>query len=173
MSSVITDPPNALFTATSMIGFIAGAGIVVRNSIILVDFIELRLRECLPLEQAVVDACAVRFRPAPWPMAVPVLYDMANRHERTESVPTAAPMEGVSGVSPACPRRSRIKKTGACRRPRLKVTPQARTRVDSPRVLVPRSFIVNSSGTSNARFTAGEVCVRRRHLVVGVRANRV
>ena len=84
----------------------------------------------------------------------------------TESVPTAAPMEGVSEVSPARPRRSRIKKTGACRRPRLKVTPQARTPVDSPRVLVPRSFIVNSSGTSNARFTAGEVCMRRRHLVV-------
>ena len=35
---------RAFFTATSMIGFIAGAGIVVRNSIILVDFIELRLR---------------------------------------------------------------------------------------------------------------------------------
>jgi multidrug efflux pump subunit AcrB len=33
---------HAFFTATSMIGFIAGAGIVVRNSIILVDFIELR-----------------------------------------------------------------------------------------------------------------------------------
>jgi multidrug efflux pump subunit AcrB len=36
---------GAFFTATSMIGFIAGAGIVVRNSIILVDFIELRLRQ--------------------------------------------------------------------------------------------------------------------------------
>jgi multidrug efflux pump subunit AcrB len=46
-----------------MIGFIAGAGIVVRNSIILVDFIEMRLREGLPLEQAVIDAGAVRFRP--------------------------------------------------------------------------------------------------------------
>ena len=46
-----------------MIGFIAGAGIVVRNSIILVDFIELRLREGMPLDQAVVDAGAVRFRP--------------------------------------------------------------------------------------------------------------
>jgi multidrug efflux pump subunit AcrB len=54
---------GAFFTATSMIGFIAGAGIVVRNSIILVDFIELRLREGVPLEQAVVDAGAVRFRP--------------------------------------------------------------------------------------------------------------
>jgi multidrug efflux pump subunit AcrB len=54
---------GAFFTATSMIGFIAGAGIVVRNSIILVDFIELRVREGLPLEQAVVDAGAERFRP--------------------------------------------------------------------------------------------------------------
>jgi multidrug efflux pump subunit AcrB len=54
---------NAFFTATSMIGFIAGAGIVVRNSIILVDFIELRLKEGMPLDQAVVDAGAVRFRP--------------------------------------------------------------------------------------------------------------
>jgi multidrug efflux pump subunit AcrB len=54
---------GAFFTATSMIGFIAGAGIVVRNSIILVDFIELRLSEGQPLEQAVVDAGAVRFRP--------------------------------------------------------------------------------------------------------------
>ncbi len=54
---------GAFFTATSMIGFIAGAGIVVRNSIILVDFIELRLSDGMPLEQAVVDAGAVRFRP--------------------------------------------------------------------------------------------------------------
>jgi multidrug efflux pump subunit AcrB len=54
---------SAFFTATSMIGFIAGAGIVVRNSIILVDFIELRLREGMPLDQAVIDAGAVRFRP--------------------------------------------------------------------------------------------------------------
>jgi multidrug efflux pump subunit AcrB len=54
---------GAFFTATSMIGFIAGAGIVVRNSIILVDFIELRRREGVPLAEAVVDAGAVRFRP--------------------------------------------------------------------------------------------------------------
>jgi multidrug efflux pump subunit AcrB len=54
---------HAFFTATSMIGFIAGAGIVVRNSIILVDFVELRLKQGIPLEQAVVDAGAVRFRP--------------------------------------------------------------------------------------------------------------
>ncbi|MBI5624152.1 MAG: efflux RND transporter permease subunit [Elusimicrobia bacterium] len=54
---------GAFFTATSMIGFIAGAGIVVRNSIILVDFIELRRSEGMSLEEAVVDAGAVRFRP--------------------------------------------------------------------------------------------------------------
>lgn len=54
---------GAFFTATSMIGFIAGAGIVVRNSIILVDFIELRLRQGMTLADAVVDAGAVRFRP--------------------------------------------------------------------------------------------------------------
>ena len=54
---------GAFFTATSMIGFIAGAGIVVRNSIILVDFIELRLRQGVPLEKAVIDAGAIRFRP--------------------------------------------------------------------------------------------------------------
>jgi multidrug efflux pump subunit AcrB len=54
---------NAFFTATSMIGFIAGAGIVVRNSIILVDFVELRRKQGMPLDEAVVDAGAVRFRP--------------------------------------------------------------------------------------------------------------
>lgn len=54
---------NAFFTATSMIGMMAGAGIVVRNSIILVDFIELRLKDGLPLATAVVEAGAVRFRP--------------------------------------------------------------------------------------------------------------
>jgi multidrug efflux pump subunit AcrB len=54
---------GAFFTATSMIGFIAGAGIVVRNSIILVDFIELRLAQGMPLDRAVIDAGAVRFRP--------------------------------------------------------------------------------------------------------------
>jgi multidrug efflux pump subunit AcrB len=54
---------HAFFTATSMIGFIAGAGIVVRNSIILVDFVELRRKEGMPLDQAVIDAGAVRFRP--------------------------------------------------------------------------------------------------------------
>jgi multidrug efflux pump subunit AcrB len=54
---------GAFFTATSMIGFIAGAGIVVRNSIILVDFIELRVKDGMSIEDAAVDAGAVRFRP--------------------------------------------------------------------------------------------------------------
>lgn len=54
---------GAFFTATSMIGFIAGAGIVVRNSIILVDFIELKLSEGIPLKEAVIQAGIIRFRP--------------------------------------------------------------------------------------------------------------
>ena len=54
---------GAFFTATSMIGFMAGAGIVVRNSIILVDFIELRRAHGQSLRDAVVEAGAVRFRP--------------------------------------------------------------------------------------------------------------
>jgi len=54
---------GAFFTATSMIGFMAGAGIVVRNSIILVDFIELRLAAGADLRSAVIEAGAVRFRP--------------------------------------------------------------------------------------------------------------
>ncbi|HRG95347.1 MAG TPA: efflux RND transporter permease subunit [Polyangiaceae bacterium] len=54
---------GAFFTATSMIGFMAGAGIVVRNSIILVDFTESRVAEGVPLAEAVVLAGAVRFRP--------------------------------------------------------------------------------------------------------------
>ena len=54
---------GAFFTATSMIGFMAGAGIVVRNSIILVDFIELRLSHGRPLRAACIESGAVRFRP--------------------------------------------------------------------------------------------------------------
>jgi multidrug efflux pump subunit AcrB len=51
------------FTATSMIGMIALAGIIVRNSILLVDFIQQQVREGKPLEQAVVDATLIRARP--------------------------------------------------------------------------------------------------------------
>jgi multidrug efflux pump subunit AcrB len=54
---------GAFFTATSMIGFIAGAGIIVRNSIILVDFVELKRCQGMSLERAVVEAGVVRFRP--------------------------------------------------------------------------------------------------------------
>ncbi len=54
---------HAFFTATSMIGFMAGAGIVVRNSIILVDFIEIRLAEGKSMADAVVEAGMIRFRP--------------------------------------------------------------------------------------------------------------
>jgi multidrug efflux pump subunit AcrB len=54
---------GAFLTATTIIGFIAGAGIIVRNSIILVDFIELRRQQGMALAEAVVDAGAIRFRP--------------------------------------------------------------------------------------------------------------
>lgn len=54
---------GSYFTATSMIGFIAGAGIIVRNSIILVDFIEHQLGQGMKLKEAVVSAGVLRFRP--------------------------------------------------------------------------------------------------------------
>jgi multidrug efflux pump subunit AcrB len=54
---------GAFFTATSMIGFIALAGIIVRNSILLVDFIELEWFEHGDLRAAVLEAGAVRLRP--------------------------------------------------------------------------------------------------------------
>ncbi len=54
---------GAQFTATSMIGMIALAGIIVRNSILLVDFINHLVERGQTLEQAVVDACAVRAQP--------------------------------------------------------------------------------------------------------------
>lgn len=54
---------GAYFTATSMIGFIAGAGIIVRNSIILVDFIEQQIAGGLELKEAVISAGLLRFRP--------------------------------------------------------------------------------------------------------------
>ena len=54
---------GAFFTATSMIGFIALAGIIVRNSIILIDFAEMKRKEGLPLDEAIIEAGAVRFRP--------------------------------------------------------------------------------------------------------------
>ncbi|MBS1667508.1 MAG: efflux RND transporter permease subunit [Bacteroidetes bacterium] len=54
---------HAYFTATSMIGFIALAGVMVRNSVLLIDFINIRLREGIPLKQAIIEAGAVRTTP--------------------------------------------------------------------------------------------------------------
>jgi len=54
---------DAFFTATSMIGFIALAGIMVRNSVLLIDFVNIRLDDGAPLRQAVIEAGAVRTRP--------------------------------------------------------------------------------------------------------------
>lgn len=54
---------DAYFTATSMIGFIALAGVMVRNSILLIDFINIRLKEEIPLKQAIIEAGAVRTTP--------------------------------------------------------------------------------------------------------------
>lgn len=54
---------DSFFTATSMIGMIALAGIMVRNAILLIDFINLRLDEGLPLKEAIVEAGAVRTTP--------------------------------------------------------------------------------------------------------------
>jgi len=54
---------GAFFTATSMIGFIALAGIILRNSILLVEFAEQKLKEGLSLEEALLEAGIVRTRP--------------------------------------------------------------------------------------------------------------
>ena len=54
---------GAFFTATSFIGMIALAGVMVRNSVLLIDFIEIRLKEGTPMKQAIIDAGAVRTTP--------------------------------------------------------------------------------------------------------------
>src|SRR5680860_329143 len=54
---------GAFFTATSFIGMIALAGVMVRNSVLLIDFIEIRLNDGIPLKQAIVEAGAVRSTP--------------------------------------------------------------------------------------------------------------
>lgn len=54
---------NAAFTATSMIGFIALAGIIVRNSILLVDFVRHREDGVTPLKEVLLEAGAIRFKP--------------------------------------------------------------------------------------------------------------
>ncbi len=56
--------PNPIFfTATAMIGMIALAGIVVRNSVVLIDFIHMASEEGLPLREAIIRSAAVRTRP--------------------------------------------------------------------------------------------------------------
>ncbi len=54
---------GAFFTATSFIGMIALAGIMVRNSVLLIDFIEIRLSDGIPFKQAIIEAGAVRTTP--------------------------------------------------------------------------------------------------------------
>ncbi|MBK7390323.1 MAG: efflux RND transporter permease subunit [Bacteroidetes bacterium] len=54
---------DAFFTATSFIGMIALAGVMVRNSVLLIDFIEIRLQDGVPLKQAIIEAGAVRTTP--------------------------------------------------------------------------------------------------------------
>jgi len=54
---------GAFFTATSFIGMIALAGVMVRNSVLLIDFIEIRLHDGIPLKQAIIEAGAVRTTP--------------------------------------------------------------------------------------------------------------
>jgi multidrug efflux pump subunit AcrB len=54
---------DAFFTATSFIGMIALAGVMVRNSVLLIDFIEIRLNDGVPIKQAIIEAGAVRTTP--------------------------------------------------------------------------------------------------------------
>lgn len=54
---------DAYFTATSMIGFIALAGVMVRNSVLLIDFVNIRLAEGIPLKESILEAGAVRTTP--------------------------------------------------------------------------------------------------------------
>jgi len=54
---------HAFFTATSFIGMIALTGIMVRNSVLLIDFIEIRLRQGETMKQAIIEAGAVRITP--------------------------------------------------------------------------------------------------------------
>jgi len=51
------------FSATSMVGIIALAGVVIRNSLLIIDFIQDNIRHGMPLEDAVREAGAVRLRP--------------------------------------------------------------------------------------------------------------
>ena len=64
---------GAQFTATSMIGMIALAGIIVRNSILLVDFINLKIAEGVELKKAIIDSAAVRAKPIALTAAAAIL----------------------------------------------------------------------------------------------------
>lgn len=76
-----------------MVGFIARAGIVVRNSIILVDFIELRLAQGMPLAEAVIDSGAVRFRSLLLSRATVPVLDFLSGRKRPEPVVTEVATE--------------------------------------------------------------------------------
>src|SRR5512136_2486773 len=69
---------GAPFTATSMIGFIALAGIIVRNSILLVDFIRHRRAEGIALRPALLDAGATRFKPIFLGLAISLVFGLAS-----------------------------------------------------------------------------------------------
>jgi multidrug efflux pump subunit AcrB len=56
-------PNPVFFTATAMIGMIALAGIVIRNSIVLIDFIQMAVDEGIELQEAIVQSVAIRTRP--------------------------------------------------------------------------------------------------------------
>jgi multidrug efflux pump subunit AcrB len=66
-------PDPTFFTATAMIGMIALAGIVVRNSIILIDFIHHGLARGLSLENAIIEAGTIRLRPIAFTAAAAML----------------------------------------------------------------------------------------------------
>ena len=82
---------GAQFTATSMIGMIALAGIIVRNSILLVDFIDAEIARGEPLEQAVVGAAAIRARP--------IVADRAGRDQRRLLHPRRPHLQRARGVA--------------------------------------------------------------------------
>ncbi len=82
---------GAQFTATSMIGMIALAGIIVRNSILLVDFIHQQVRAGSTLEEAVIDSAVVR--------AKPIVLTGAGRHGRRRLHPRRPDLLGAGGLA--------------------------------------------------------------------------
>ena len=88
---------GAKFTATSMIGMIALAGIIVRNSILLVDFINQQVREGTAFEEAVINSAVVR--------AKPIALTAARRHGRGALHPRRPDLLGAGGVAALRPLR--------------------------------------------------------------------